>query len=287
MVHTCGVPEPEVIDPPPQPAGRTATLASGNPERSRERKLPRSLSHSSMATYESCPKKFEFSRIDRIPDPPGRAMLIGTFAHAVLEHLMRLEADLRTMDQARRIARERWDSWFCRHQDFLRLELDEEEQRSFRKDAWQSIEGYFTIEDPASVEVVSVEKKVEARLGEVPVMGFIDRIERVGSLTVVSDYKTGKVPGANYKDEALAQPYLYAAMLGEIGVAVDGYRMLYVNAESEISGEIDQRAIESARQRAAESWGAINDDFAADNFQARPSRLCDWCGYKAICPAWQ
>ena len=250
------------------------------------RKLPRSLSHSSMAAYESCPKKFEFSRIDRIPDPPGRAMLIGTFAHAVLEDLMKGDPEVRTMEAAKRIARRRWDGWFARHSDFLRLDLGEPEQLEFRRDAWKAVEGYFAIEDPGGVEVVSVEAKVEVTLGSVPVMGFVDRIEQVGASTVVSDYKTGKVPAAAYKAEAIAQPHLYAAMLAETGVAVTRYRMLYVNSRQEIAGDVRDADLSSARQRAEDTWGAIREDWAQGSFATRPSKLCDWCGYKKMCPAW-
>jgi hypothetical protein len=25
---------------------------------------------------------------------------------------------------------------------------------------------------------------------------------------------------------------------------------------------------------------------STDRFPARPGRLCDWCSYKEICPAW-
>ncbi len=250
------------------------------------RKLPRSLSHSSMAAYESCPKKFEFSRIDRIPDPPGRAMLVGTFAHAVLEDLMKTDPETRTVEAAKRIARRRWDRWFARHADFVRLDLDEAGRLDFRKDAWKAVEGYFAIEDPRGVEVVSVEARVEVTLGSVPLMGFVDRIEKAGGDTVVSDYKTGKVPAAAYKDEAIAQPHLYAAMLAETGVTVDRYRMLYVVGRQEVGGEVRASDLDSARQRAEDAWGAIVKDFSDGHFATRPSKLCDWCGYKEICPAW-
>ena len=33
-------------------------------------------------------------------------------------------------------------------------------------------------------------------------------------------------------------------------------------------------------------WAAIDRAISADRFPARPSRLCDWCAYKDICPAW-
>ncbi len=251
-----------------------------------QKDLPKYLSHSSMATYESCPKKFEYAKIDKIPDPPGRAMLIGTFVHAILEDLMTNDSPGRTIDQVRTIARNRWDSWFIKNKDYIGLGLDNSQAVAFRKEAWDSIEGYFAIEDPKTVQVLAVEKRVEVRFGEVSVLGFIDRLEARDDNTIVSDYKTGKVPHPNFKDGALAQPYLYAAMLEKLDTAISEYRILYLNSQTEITDKITRNNIESAEQRVHDTWGAITQDFENGNFKTKPSRLCDWCGYKQICPAW-
>ena len=47
--------------------------------------LPKHLSASSITTYEQCPLRFRFSRIDRIPEPTTEAMILGTFVHEILE----------------------------------------------------------------------------------------------------------------------------------------------------------------------------------------------------------
>jgi putative RecB family exonuclease len=32
-------------------------------------------------------------------------------------------------------------------------------------------------------------------------------------------------------------------------------------------------------------WAAINKAMASGNYPPRPGRLCDWCSYQNICPA--
>jgi putative RecB family exonuclease len=32
-------------------------------------------------------------------------------------------------------------------------------------------------------------------------------------------------------------------------------------------------------------WTAINRAIRTDNFPPRPGRLCDWCSFQEICPA--
>ncbi len=253
----------------------------------RARVLPKYLSHSSMAAYSSCPKKFEFSRIDKIPEQPSRAMLVGTFVHDVLERLMGLGAHERTVEAARNLCRTRWDGWFESQPDFVALDLDRDGQLIFRKDAWKAIEGYFSIEDPGQVQVMALEKRVETKFGDASVLGFIDRLEERSDLVVVSDYKTGKVPAASYKQEALDQPYLYAAMLEQLGTPVSEYRILYINSGIEVSDEIRPDHLAGARQRVETTWVSIKRDFERDHFETRKTKLCNWCSFQGICPAWQ
>jgi putative RecB family exonuclease len=56
------------------------------------------------------------------------------------------------------------------------------------------------------------------------------------------------------------------------------------------SGEIVSYAPDEADLRATERkvnalWQAIERARAAGDWRPRPSRLCDWCAHKAICPA--
>ena len=55
---------------------------------------------------------------------------------------------------------------------------------------------------------------VTADLGEFSIRGYVDRVERHpdGSL-VITDYKTGKAPGAGYEQKALFQMRFYALVL--------------------------------------------------------------------------
>ena len=63
--------------------------------------LPHHLSASSITTYEQCPLRFRFSRIDRIPEPTTEAMILGTFVHEILEELYRIRPSARIPDYAK------------------------------------------------------------------------------------------------------------------------------------------------------------------------------------------
>ncbi len=72
---------------------------------------------------------------------------------------------------------------------------------------------YFELEDPATVRPIGLELKLSAQFGEVTLRGIIDRLEidADGEL-VVTDYKTGSVPGEYHENARLAGVRIYAAL---------------------------------------------------------------------------
>ena len=50
-------------------------------------------------------------------------------------------------------------------------------------------------------------------------------------------------------------------------------------------GELEQR-LEAMERQLGALWSAINRAISENNFPTRTSRLCDYCSYRDICPAW-
>jgi hypothetical protein len=115
---------------------------------------------------------------------------------------------------------------------FAELGLDAVGVLEFKRRAWTGITGYFTIEDPAQVDVIATEQQMQADLAGAPIFGIVDRLERSGDRVVVSDYKTGKAPKWQDEiDEKLEQLHLYAAMLDELGTPVSTLRLLFLSPQ--------------------------------------------------------
>ena len=100
--------------------------------------LPRFYSNSASTTYDQCPRRWKHKYIDKLPDPPGSAAILGTFAHEVLEKLYQESAEKRTVEQTRILAAGVWKITETRN-DFRSLCLDDAAQREFRWKAWTSI----------------------------------------------------------------------------------------------------------------------------------------------------
>ena len=247
---------------------------------------PERLSPSGAATFEHCPRRWRFRYVDRLPDPPGVDALVGTFAHRVLEHLMQQHPIRRTKDDARRIARAVWPE-MSGSQDYLDLELDDEQAKEFRWRAWRAIEGLWRLEDPTGVDVRATEQQLSVTLDGVPFRGVVDRVESEPNGLVISDYKSGRAPTARFAPSRLQQVLLYASAIAEeTGEQPVRAQLLYLGQKI-VATAVTPVELEGAVEQLKSTWGAIGDACHADDFSAQPGPLCGYCPYVERCPEGQ
>ncbi len=247
---------------------------------------PSHLSPSSAAAFDQCPRRWRLKYVDRLPDPSSEPALVGSFAHRVLEFLCGLPSTLRTQAQAKALAGELWPD-FAQEPDYVALELDDDRARAFRWQAWLSILGLWEIEDPSRVDVVSTEQKVSVELAGVPFVGVIDRVERVGGRLVVSDYKSGTLPGHRWRADKVQQVLLYAAALARAdGEQPERARLLYLGQRI-LDITVTDRRIAEAEEQLTTTWDAVSSACSADRFDPNPGVLCGWCPFAAQCPEGQ
>ena len=68
---------------------------------------PKYMSPSSISTFQQCPLKFKFYKLDRLPTESTEAQHLGSFVHEVLEELFTYPRDWNPNCEAP-------DSTFCR-----------------------------------------------------------------------------------------------------------------------------------------------------------------------------
>ena len=245
---------------------------------------PRFFSPTAAGTYRQCPLRWKYRYIDKLPDPPGEPALVGTFAHRVLEHLCDDPADDRTPDRARELAGEAW-RWISTRQDFAALGLDAAAEREFRWKAWTAIDALWQLEDPAQVAVRSTEQQISTTLDQVPFRGVVDRLDDADDGLVVTDYKTGKPPRRDRRDEALAQVILYAAAVeADTGERPVRARLLFLGGNREIiETRVDDTLLATTTGNLTATWEALGADCADDTFEPSTGPLCGWCAYVATC----
>jgi putative RecB family exonuclease len=248
---------------------------------------PSALSPSRAADFMTCPLLYRFRVIDRIPEPPTPATARGTLVHAVLERLFDRPAPERTPVAAQEMLIPEWDRLSAADPDLTALFADDSERERWLADASAALEGYFTLEDPRRLEPAERESYVEAELDSgLRLRGYIDRLDMTpaGDIRIV-DYKTGKVPREAYEASALFQMKFYALVIWRVrGVIPRMLQLMYLSDGEVLRYSPDEADLRATQRKVEALWQAIEKARAARDWRARPSRLCDWCRHKALCP---
>jgi len=249
--------------------------------------LPTSLSPSKVSSFKECALAFRLSAIDKVPEPPSPWATKGTLVHRALQLLFWDEdPGGRTLEAALAKLATAWQE-LSTDPEFTGLGLADEEAAVFLGEAEVLVRRYFELEDPNEVRVLGVELKLEASVGGLLLRGIIDRLEldADGEL-VITDYKTGRSPGANFELPRMAGVHFYAFLCEQVlGRRPARIQLLHLAEPVAISLVPSEQALRGLRNRTQAIWSAIERACATEDFRPRPSRLCDFCAYKAYCPA--
>ena len=208
--------------------------------------------------------------------------------HAVLERLFDRPAAERTPAAAADMLEPEWVRLCADDPGLAALLSDDEERVRFLADAHAALTGYFRLEDPRRLEPAEREWYVEAELASgLRLRGYVDRLDvsAAGDIRVV-DYKTGKVPLEAYEASALFQMKFYALVIWRLrGVIPRMLQLMYLSGDGEVLRYSPDEADLRATERKLEAlWAAISRARETGDWRPRPSRLCDWCRHKALCP---
>ena len=131
------------------------------------------LSYSRLSRFEQCPLSFKLHYIDKKQADPGVPLRFGKAVHAVLENLVRehmedeREGPL-SEDRAVTLWQEAWAAG-----ELSGIEVFEEGLTILR--SYVRRQGHLDHQD-----VLAIEKRFELSVGPFAVLGFIDRVDRVG-----------------------------------------------------------------------------------------------------------
>ena len=247
-----------------------------------------SLSPSRAGDFMTCPLLFRLRTIDRLPSSPSSAATRGTVVHGVLERLYDLPATQRTLDAAAGLLQPEWERLLAAEPEVGALFADEAELTTWLAGARDLLASYFTLEDPTRLEPAEREQLIEVVLpGGLRLRGIVDRLDESpsGDLRVV-DYKTGRSPGEAFEGKALFQMKFYALVLWRTrGVLPRLLQLIYLGDREILRYSPDEADLLATERKLLALWAAIERATQRREFLPRPSKLCDWCDYKALCPA--
>ena len=245
------------------------------------------LSPSRAGDFKTCPQLFKFRAIERLPEPTSVYQARGTTAHLALQRLFDYPIGDRTIEKLFDLFREAWTE--IRGEDeYADLFHEVDDERAWGIESMELLANYFTIEDPTTFDPEDRELDMLEDLEGIAIRGILDRIDRDsdGEL-VITDYKTGRAPPERYALPAFFALKIYALLVrNRLGETPKEVRLLYLNGPTLYRLPIDDRQLDAMDGQLRALWKAIERALESDRFPARTSRLCDWCSFKDICPAW-
>ncbi len=253
-----------------------------------------SLSPSRASDFMSCPLRYRFRVIDRLPEDPSPAAVRGTVVHAVLESLFDLPAWQRTPEQALAMVRPNWDQLLAEEPELATLFDGGESADGAGVTAWLAecrslLTTYFALEDPQRLEPADRELYVEHVLdSRLLLRGYVDRVDinADGQVRVV-DYKTGRSPSEAFEAKALFQIKFYALVLWRsTGRIPDLLQLVYLGNGEVLRYAPDEQDLLAAERKVNALWAAIARATETGRWLPRQSALCGWCDHQALCPAW-
>jgi putative RecB family exonuclease len=248
------------------------------------------LSPSRAGDFKQCPLLYRFRAVDRLEETPTRAQVRGTVVHSVLERVFGLPAEQRDLPTARELLEPAWKDLLAEQPGLQDLfdGPDDPELASWLDSAGELVESYFELEDPRRLDPKDCELRVETELDSgLALRGFVDRVDQAptGEIRLV-DYKTGRAPRQVGEARALFQMKFYALVLWRAhGVVPKQLLLMYLADKQQLAYEPDENELRRFERTLEAIWNAILKAGETGDFRPSPSKLCDYCDHKPLCPA--
>jgi putative RecB family exonuclease len=260
-----------------------------------------SLSPSRISDFQQCPQLYKFRAIDKLPERPGIDAVRGSIVHLILEDLYKVEKSQRSFEWAtsdifkyvENLLKEE-PNIYCAidsNIDFPivgEIEHDKEKIESLISEVKFLLANYFQLEDPSKIEPDSTEELIEHILtDEIHLKGYVDRIDVSPQGWIrINDYKTGKSPKQNFESKVLFQLKFYALVIyKKTGSLAKQLRLMYLKDSNILSYEPTLADLEITEQKIYSIAKQINLSLTENVFNPTTSKLCDYCYFKKICPA--
>ncbi|MEX0869636.1 MAG: PD-(D/E)XK nuclease family protein [Nitriliruptoraceae bacterium] len=237
------------------------------------------LSFSRIDMFQNCPRKFRYAYVDRLPTRPAPALSFGSSVHAALEAFYDQKLPEPPSEDA--LLTFLYDHW--EHAGFADLERDE--QVAYYRHAQDVLRRYHRRAAPTYRLPVATEAWFELPIDdEAIVVGSIDRVDRDddGNLHVI-DYKTNRRAQPRQRVAKSLQLAIYARacehLYGRLPASVG---LVFVVAGVDVAVDIEEIDLAHADAVIRETAASIR----AGIDHPTPNRLCDWCDFRDLCPAW-
>ena len=236
------------------------------------------LSHRQVDDYQTCPLKYRYIHLLRVPILRHHTVVYGSTIHAVVEFYLkrRQEGNYTSLEDLLAEYERKW-----LNQGFLTWEHQEARKAAGR----EALTRFWHQEEAEGAKPTYIEKDFAFSVGHNRVRGRFDRVDEDLLGAVIVDYKTSEVTRQKDADRRVAQNLqlkMYALAWREMtGRLPQWVELRFI--ETHVIGR--HEPTEQDVQDAIAAVEAAAAGIRARRFEATPSRqACRYCAYNQICP---
>ena len=253
-------------------------------------------SNSRIETFEQCPRKYKFRYLDKLKmETEGVEAFVGKRVHETLEKLYRdlKMTKLNPLEDLLRFYESEWEkNW---HSDVRTVREGFTPGHYFAL-GQQCVADYYKRYAPFNQgKTLGLEERIELKLTEsdkeYTVQGYIDRLTWVPETETyeIHDYKTGNsMPTQEDVDED-RQLALYQLGITQRWPDAKNIKLIwhYLAFDKELVSTRTLADLESLEKDVLGVIHQIEAETTLGRWDVRVSRLCEWCEYRSLCPAWK
>ncbi len=232
------------------------------------------LSYSAASTYETCPAKYRYRYVDRLPTQPSSALAFGDSIHKALYRFHdRPVPEAPSLSDLLEILDAVWTS------DGY---AEPAEEVAYREHANEVLERYHADNTSDYRIPAALEFRFSIDIEGVTFGGVIDRMDRLpsGGYEII-DYKTNRrLPPQAAVDSDLQLTIYYMAAREVWGIEPETLTLYYLLPGQRMKTMRTQADAEDVRRRIS----AIAERIEAGRFEPRENPLCGWCDFQHVCP---
>ena len=236
------------------------------------------LSRAQIDDYHSCPRKFYFAHIIKIPLLDNQYLMYGTAVHAALDHYFnrKINGEAPTLDQL-------ITDYKAAFKNIGFITREQEEQRYSQ--GLLTLARFFADDQKNPTVPTAVETPFEFSENKVKINGRYDLVCGAGEDVEIKDFKTSDVKVQKDADRRIkesTQMMIYALAWYEKYAVIPRTTLLFI--ESGLTGSLifKEKDLEKTKKMIFE----VADGIRKGNMQAKPdSHQCKLCPYRDICSA--